>query len=190
MSPDDNRQPLLQLLNDYVARYPGESGMVQRYLDFVQANPNCFARSLLIGHVTGSAFLLDSGCKQVLLTHHAKLDRWLQPGGHADGESNVASVAMQEALEESGLPDIEFVTSELLDVDIHAIPARKDEPEHFHYDCRFLLKSSGSDQFVVSEESHDLAWVPFESLTRYTDEESILRMLAKTMDILPDLSAR
>ena len=188
MSPDDNRQPLLQLLTDYVARYPDESGMVQRYLDFVEANPECFERSQLIGHVTGSAFLLDSSCKQVLLTHHAKLDRWLQPGGHADGESHVASVAMQEALEESGLPDIEFVTPELLDVDIHAIPARKDEPEHFHYDCRFLLKSSGSDQFTVSEESHDLAWVPFDSVTRYTDEESILRMLSKTRELLERIS--
>jgi len=188
MSPDDQRQPLLQLLNDYVARHPDESGMVRRYLDFVEANQECFERSLLIGHVTGSAFLLDSGCEQVLLTHHAKLDRWLQPGGHADGESNVATVAMQEALEESGLPDIEFVTPELLDVDIHAIPARKDEPEHFHYDCRFLLKSSGTDQFVVSEESHELAWGPFDAVTRYTDEESILRMLTKTRELLGRIS--
>ena len=158
--------------------------MVQRYIDFVEENTDCFERSLLIGHVTGSAFLLDSRCERVLFTHHAKLDRWLQPGGHADGESNVANVAMQEALEESGLTDIEFVTSELLDVDIHAIPARKDEPEHFHYDCRFLLKSSGSDDFVVSEESHDLAWAPLGDVSDYTDEESILRMQEKTRLVL------
>ncbi|MBO6556456.1 MAG: NUDIX hydrolase [Pseudomonadales bacterium] len=184
MSPDDARQPLLRLLRDYQNRHPVETEMVQRYIDFVEENSDCFERSLLIGHVTGSAFLLDSRCERVLLTHHAKLDRWLQPGGHADGESNVASVAMQEALEESGLIDIEFVTLELLDVDIHAIPARKDEPEHFHYDCRFLLKSSGDDQFVVSEESHDLAWAPLSDVSEYTDEASILRMQQKTQLVL------
>ncbi len=158
--------------------------MVQRYIAFVESNEDCFERSLLTGHVTGSAFLLDSACERVLFTHHAKLDRWLQPGGHADGESRVASVALQEACEESGLPDIEFVTRELLDVDIHAIPARKNEPEHFHYDCRFLLKSAGSDEFTVSDESHDLAWARFDQVADYTDEVSILRMLEKTQSIL------
>ena len=86
--------------------------------------------------------------------------------------------------EESGLPAIGFVTPVLLDVDIHTIPARKDEPEHDHYDCRFLLKSAGSDDFTVSDESHDLAWVPLNRITDYTDEASILRMLDKAIKTL------
>ena len=184
MSPDDHRRPLLQLLADYAKRYPGEVETVQRYVAFVETNFDCFERSLPVGHVTGSAFLLDSHCQRALLTHHARLDRWLQPGGHADGVSDVAGVALREALEESGLPAIGFVTPALLDVDIHTIPARKDEPEHDHYDCRFLLKSAGSDDFTVSDESHDLAWVLLNRITDYTDEASILRMLDKTIKTL------
>ncbi|MDA0272161.1 MAG: NUDIX hydrolase [Proteobacteria bacterium] len=184
MSPEDARQPLLTLLSNYLKAYPDESEMTARYISFVEKNADCFKRSLSIGHVTGSAFIVDNACKRVLLTHHKKLDRWLQPGGHADGDPDVAAVGLREAEEESGLEAISFYTPELLDVDIHSIPARKDEPEHFHYDCRFLLRSSGSDDFIISDESHDLAWVPFGDIFQYTNEELILRMLKKAQRTL------
>lgn len=153
--------------------------MVDRYLAFVMDHEDCFLRSQQAGHVTGSALILDNSAERVLLTHHRKLDRWLQPGGHADGESDVAAVALKEAQEESGLESIEFLAPAILDVDVHLIPARKAEPEHYHYDCRFLLGSTGPDTFTVSDESHDLAWVPLDDIHTYTDEESILRMINK-----------
>ena len=184
MSPDDPRQPLVALLEGYRETYADEAPMVDRYLTFVRAHDDCFLRSQLSGHVTGSALVLDSNCERLLLTHHRKLNRWLQPGGHADGVTDVSKVAMTEAEEESGLPAIEFVSDALLDVDIHAIPERKGEPEHFHYDCRFLLKAAGSDEFIVSDESHDLAWVGFDDILDYTDEESILRMIGKAREVL------
>ncbi|MEZ7972438.1 MAG: NUDIX hydrolase [Pseudomonadales bacterium] len=184
MSPKDNRLPLLTLLENYLKACPAESEMTSRYIAFVGENKDCFERSLSIGHVTGSAFIIDNACKQALLTHHKKLDRWLQPGGHADGDPDVAAVSLKEAEEESGLEALSFYMPELLDVDIHRIPARKEEPEHFHYDCRFLLRSSGSDDFMISDESNDLAWVPFGDIVQYTNEESILRMLKKTLRIL------
>lgn len=158
--------------------------MVSRYLRFVEDNEDCFERTLSIGHVTGSALILDSACERVLLTHHKKLDRWLQPGGHADGVSDVAAVAMQEAEEESGLSAIEFLSDQLLDVDIHTIPERKSEPAHEHFDCRFLLRSTGPDTFEVSDESHDLAWVPMNRITDYTDDDSILRMIRKAKQLV------
>jgi 8-oxo-dGTP pyrophosphatase MutT (NUDIX family) len=179
MSVEDHRADLFAQLTAYLENNPGEAAMVQRYLDFVAGHVDCFERSLLIGHVTGSAMVLDSTGTRVLLTHHRKLERWLQPGGHADGIANVLEVAMKEADEETGLEAIAPVSRELLDVDIHAIPARGDEPAHYHYDCRFLLQSTGSDAFTVSEESHDLAWVPMDQILDYTDEESILRMIDK-----------
>ena len=184
MSSEDSRQPLLTLLADYPGSYPAESETAARYISFVEENRDCFNRSLTVGHVTGSAFILDSACERVLLTHHRKLGRWLQPGGHADGQSNVAAVGLKEAREETGLEDIIFHVPGLLDVDIHAIPARGNEAEHLHYDCRFLLRSNGSDAFVVSDESNDLAWVKFGDILQYTNEASILRMLDKTRRIL------
>ena len=182
--PEDHRASLILLLEAYRAAWPEEVDMVDRYLSFVRENPDCFERFLEAGHVTGSAVILDGTGDRVLLTHHRKLDRWLQPGGHADGVTDVAQVAMTEALEESGLASLGFASRALLDVDIHGIPARAGEPAHFHYDCRFLIQSAGSDEFVVSDESHDLAWVRRDRITDYTDEESILRMLGKIPALL------
>ena len=187
MSPDDHRWPLLNLLADYLQRHPSESDMVQRYQDFVSENTDCFERSLLTGHVTGSALVLDSNRQRVLLTHHRKLNKWLQPGGHADGDSDVMNVGMREALEETGLAVIKPMTDKLLDVDIHLSPAHRDGPEHFHYDCRFLLGSGGSDTFTVSGESNDLAWVSMDRITDYTTDESILRMIEKAHELTPKI---
>jgi len=171
---------ILTLLADYLRVYPEEHETITRLENFIRNHDDCFRRELTIGHITCSAWLLDASLRRALLTHHRKLNIWLQPGGHADGESNVIAVAMREAREESGLAEIEVVSPALFDVDIHVIPERKGEAQHLHYDCRFLLRSAGDDQYTISEESHDLAWVPLGEIARYTVEESIMRMVRKT----------
>jgi 8-oxo-dGTP pyrophosphatase MutT (NUDIX family) len=146
---------------------------------FIQANVNCFSRDLKAGHLTGSAWILDSTGTRALLTHHKKLNIWVQPGGHADGDSDISRVAYREALEESGLTDLRLLKDNLFDIDIHSIPARADEPEHLHYDCRFLLQTD-YDDYVVSDESHDLSWVLLTEMENVTREDSVLRMVRKT----------
>lgn len=160
--------------------YRGEAGVVTRFRSFVTSEPHCFERSLLIGHVTGSAWVIDPTGSQTLLTHHAKLERWLQLGGHADGDPDVAAVALREAREESGMAEFRLVEPGIFDLDIHAIPERKGIPEHLHYDVRFLLEASQT-AFVVSDESLDLAWVPLADLQDYSTEPSMLRMRDKSL---------
>ena len=150
---------------------------------FVEQNEDCFDRALTRGHVTGSAWLVDRTGTRVLLTHHRKLNRWLQPGGHADGNSDIAQVAMREAEEESGIKALSLVSKDLFDIDIHLIPEAADVPAHYHYDCRFLVRCEGDETFTVSEESHDLAWVPMDRITEFTSEESVLRMKRKSRRI-------
>jgi 8-oxo-dGTP pyrophosphatase MutT (NUDIX family) len=104
----------------------------------------------------------------------------LQLGGHVDGNADVLESATREAKEESGIDTLVSVYPEIFDLDIHLIPARGDEPEHFHFDARFLLRATKTEEFIVSDESHDLAWAPLEKLGDYTDEESVLRMARKT----------
>ncbi|MFT5471131.1 MAG: 8-oxo-dGTP pyrophosphatase MutT (NUDIX family) [Verrucomicrobiales bacterium] len=178
-----HREQLLSQLDQYSKTWTDEnSGTTEPFRAFVQANEGCFERSLEIGHITGSAWVVDASGERVLLTHHRKLDRWLQLGGHADGDSDVFRVAVREAEEESGLRDFELVSTKIFDLDVHPIPARKNEAEHQHFDVRIALRYTGDKAFVVSDESHDLAWVPVCELETVTNEESMLRMARKWLE--------
>ncbi|MEM8565962.1 MAG: NUDIX hydrolase [Bacteroidota bacterium] len=149
-------------------------------ISFVQNHSSCFERTLLKGHITGSAWIINKDCTKALLTHHSKLDRWLQLGGHADGNSDVIGVALKEAREESGLNSIRIVSGEIFDLDIHSIPERKNEPRHLHYDLRFLFKADEHETLHVSSESKNLKWIAMNDLSKYTQHnKSILRMKEK-----------
>ncbi|MBB5350600.1 8-oxo-dGTP pyrophosphatase MutT (NUDIX family) [Haloferula luteola] len=183
-----HRQPLLDALETYFSRHPAEAETVGPFRQFVEAEPDCFERHLSKGHVTGSAWILSSDQQRVLLTHHRKLNRWLQLGGHADGDPDVLAVALREAREESGLHDFELVLPGIFDLDIHPIPARASEPAHFHYDVRYLLLATGDESYTVSEESHDLSWVPLSEVPQRVQETSMLRMLEKCQNIQPGIA--
>jgi 8-oxo-dGTP pyrophosphatase MutT (NUDIX family) len=176
-----HRQPILNALRRYALRHPTERDVVARFVAFVESEPRCFERDCWRGHVTGSAWVVDGTGTRVLLTHHRKLGRWLQLGGHSDGDPDSFAVAMREAMEESGLV-VTPITTEIFDVDIHPIPARGTDPEHAHYDARYAFRIVGSETFTKSDESHALEWVPITAIERYTDEPSMLRMARKMID--------
>lgn len=177
--PGVHRKPLLDQLAVYLARHPQEAETIGRFTEFVRTRPECFERSLREGHITGSAWIVDERGTKVLLTHHRKLDAWLQLGGHADGDPDVLAVALKEAEEESGLVGFEPLIEGIFDLDIHRIPERKEVPEHLHYDVRYVLRPTGSTSYIVSEESHDLRWVPLDEVASLTEDESMLRMVEK-----------
>ena len=173
-----HRDKLLTLLAGYADRYPDED-TTRRFRTFVEGQRRCFERDCWDdGHVTGSAVVLDSAGTSMLMTHHAKLGRWLQLGGHADGDPDPLRVACREAMEESGLPVVP-IQDEILDLDIHAIPARGSDPAHFHYDVRFLLQVERPGSPQVTHESLALRWVLLDDVVSVTNEESILRMVRK-----------
>lgn len=174
-----SRELTIDMLRRYGEKYPGELATVQRFIKFVSENEDCFERTLEEGHITGSAWVVDETGEKALLTHHKKLDRWLQMGGHADGESDILAVALREVEEEAGLEEIKPVSDEIFDIDIHLIPKRGSEAEHFHYDIRFVLVNSGSEAFTVSEESHDLCWIKISDISKFSEDESMLRMARK-----------
>jgi 8-oxo-dGTP pyrophosphatase MutT (NUDIX family) len=177
-----HREPVLALLTRHRSRAADahELAMVDEILGFVGAHEDCFHRSCLTGHLTGSAWITDAAGARTLLTHHRKLDKWLQLGGHADGQTDVLQVALREAREESGLSGIRVRSEELFDVDRHWIPERKGVPGHWHLDLRFWLEADPSEPLVVSDESHDLSWVAVERVGELNPEESMLRMVRKT----------
>ena len=154
--------------------------MVVVLVEFVRRQVDCFERSCFDdGHITGSAWVVCPQRQRVLLTHHRKLEKWLQLGGHSDGDANTLRVAQREAKEESGL-SVRPIDSSVFDIDIHTIPPRGVDPEHKHYDVRFLFEADDSAPLTVSDESNDLRWVALDDLHNLTSEESVLRMVRKT----------
>ena len=151
-----------------------------RIEEFVRAHADCFERSLAVGHVTGSAWIVDPSRERCLLTHHRKLGRWLLLGGHCDDDPDVLAVALREAREESGLGALRVLSSHIFDCDVHEIPQRGSEAAHFHHDVRFLLEADPDEPLVVSAESRALAWVALENVAKLSGDESVLRLVAKS----------
>ena len=175
----DHRRLLLELLAAHAPYDDDERRALARVTHFVRSYPDCFERSRMDGHVTGSAWVTSPRGDRVVLVHHAKLHRWLQPGGHADGESDVARVALREAEEETGLRSIVLASPAIYDVDVHEIPERKSEPRHFHYDVRFRFFADPDEAPIVSAESHDVRWLGVDELAASSPERSVERMVEK-----------
>lgn len=155
--------------------------MTAETIRFVEAHPDCFLRACAPGHLTGSAWIVNTDRTHTLLTHHRKLEKWLQLGGHADGDFDLLAVAQREAEEESGLRGVRIVTGDVFDVDRHWIPPRKGEPGHYHYDVRFVFEADPAEALVVSSESKELAWVEVAEVAILNPEESMARMVRKTL---------
>lgn len=179
------RIELIELLRRYAARHPEEGATTDRIRSLLANEPRCFERDCFRpGHVTASAWIVSRESRAVLLTHHRKLDRWLQLGGHTDGEVDVLASALREAREESGLGDFGVIPvggePVVLDVDVHAIPGRGDEPAHEHHDIRFLLETSEHSPLERQRaESKALRWFPAAGIEARFSEESLARMARK-----------
>lgn len=173
-----HRRGVLSLLDAY--NPSSEEELVkERMIAFIKKYPNCFERSLEIGHLTASCWLLDKEGEKALLTHHAKIDMYVQLGGHCDGDSHVLGVAIKEAQEESGVMGIVPISSQIFDIDIHEFPQKGNLKAHLHYDIRFLLQIISSETVKKNHESKELLWVDKKCLKLPTDNHSVLRMFQK-----------
>lgn len=197
-----DKQPLTELLSLYESIWckpilifthqdvMEERHQVDLFRQFLREQEDPFLRTCAPGHFTGSALVVDPGLEYVLLTHHKKLGKWLQLGGHADGDSSLEQVAWKEVREESGLTEISFldlaslfqIDSQLpipFDLDCHLIPPKNEDAAHSHFDVRFLIVADKGDKVEVSEESFDVRWFSLSEARKLTDEWSMQRQFLK-----------
>jgi len=181
--PTDSREALAEALRRHVAADEEEARDRDRILAFVLRHERPFDRAIPEGHLTGSAITVSGDGSRVLLLHHRKLDRWLQPGGHGDpGEATGEEVALREALEESGIPGLALhpAAPRPLDVDVHDIPARGDEPAHEHLDLRYLVRApEGVAVAPDLAELHEIRWVRWDDVHALFPDHGLRRALAK-----------
>jgi 8-oxo-dGTP pyrophosphatase MutT (NUDIX family) len=160
-----------------------EAAHLAAIIAFVDAHPNPFDRRIAEGHLTASAFVLSPDGRSVLLLHHRKLGRWLQPGGHAEaGESVGEHVALREAREETGIETLAIFlpAPRPLDVDVHAIPAHGRDPAHLHLDLRYLVIAPADATLLRStNETNSLRWFGWDELGPLGLDSGLQRGLAK-----------
>jgi 8-oxo-dGTP pyrophosphatase MutT (NUDIX family) len=157
----------------------------------IRTTPDILQETCVEGHVTGSALLLDVSSGKFLLHFHKKVKKWLQFGGHMDGELNPADTALREVKEESGIENIYFFPSKNdvtpIDIEIQQIPEYNAKPAHLHYDFRFLIATDTPEQLNTGLEnvSNEFAWISIEDIDdpKYDLETAAKRLIKKSYSI-------
>jgi 8-oxo-dGTP pyrophosphatase MutT (NUDIX family) len=156
-------------------------------LAFLHAHPDALDRTCPPGHFTGSAMVVDPASRRLLLMLHAKLGRWFQPGGHADGDGALPGVALREATEETGLAGLTLMTP-AIDLDVHAVPPP--HGPHLHLDVRYLAVAPSGAVPRRNHESHDLRWVAYDQLAGYGVDAGVVRLARGALAALGGLRRR
>ncbi len=141
--------------------------------------PGPLDRTCRPGHLTGSALVVDPADRRVLVLFHAKLQRWLQPGGHADGDGDLARVALREATEETGIEGLRVV-GPAVDLDVHVVDPPS-EDAHEHHDVRFLVVAPPGAVPVGNHESEALRWVAVDELPGFGADDGLLRLADRAL---------
>jgi 8-oxo-dGTP pyrophosphatase MutT (NUDIX family) len=182
-----NRESLLTALSRHEPADAREAESLAWMRRFVEAPEDPFARQNPVGHVTASAVVARPGGEAFLLVYHRKLGRWLQPGGHVEHDDPSAfEAALREAREETGIREFQAPFGhEILDVDVHEIPARKNEPAHHHFDVRFLVTTEREADLAASDDpTRPIVWRSREEALSSGVDESLARALAKALAAL------
>jgi len=176
-----HRNELLNLLTSYRTRFMDEVAFIRRAINLIKQDDRVFDRAMPM-HVTASTWVVSPDREQVLLMHHRKYGHWFQPGGHADGDSDVYRVALRECAEETGVDPahIKLIEPAIFDVDIHSVPTVGAIPGHDHIDIRFLVEIDDRLAIPGNNESHEVKWFSLYEVMQMNRFRSTYRMLEKT----------
>ena len=152
------------------------------FLGFIEKFPDHLDRTCQVGHLTGSSLVVREKDHKILLMFHTKLQKWLQPGGHAEGDPNLARVALREAEEETGINDLKIYRIPI-DLDIHIV-SPPGEKEHKHFDVRYLVLAPEDSEPIGNHESQDLGWVNKNEIGSMGLDRGLIRMIETGFELI------
>jgi 8-oxo-dGTP pyrophosphatase MutT (NUDIX family) len=171
----------VRTLSAWTAPDAGQRELRDAYLSHLATYPDGMWREQRAAHITASALVIDPERGRVLLTLHRKLGLWLQMGGHCERQdTTLAGAALREATEESGIPGLRL-SGEPVKLDRHEVPcAGRDHPPSYHLDVQYAAVAPRDAAAVISEESLDLRWFPYDGLPDETDT-SVRELVARSL---------
>ena len=183
----DDLSVLIVQLDRHEADDAAQRALAARMVEFARAHDDALFRTCPEAHFTGSALVVEEGTERFILLFHTKLQKWLQPGGHVDGNANLAASALREAIEETGIDQLRVVRP-AFDLDIHEVRPPS-EPPHLHLDIRFVVLAPNGSVPVGNHESRELRWVTLDELDNFDVDESVRRLVREGLALVRRLES-
>lgn len=156
-------------------------------LDFLEKNGDAFLRSNLLAHMTASSWIVNPERTKTLMVYHNLYDSWSWTGGHADGETDLLSVALREAREETGIEHVRPLSPEIFSLEVLTVDGHEKRgeyvPSHLHMNVTYLLEAEEGDTLhICREENSGVAWFTLEEALKASSEPWFVERIYKKLN--------